>query len=217
MSSEPEGRPTARRYTDFTIFTSDSRTAPECPAKLTENYVSRYEVVGREDFSDATCLLENRPPLMARAARPGRFVIVMANAHGERIRLTIADHDREEGTINLVIRAVDESTREMQRICTVGSCLYGIIGPMVMPSPSGQVRKVLCAGRDLPPGPVPEAAGCRPPWNRDSLTPPVEPLSRRQAPMLDHSEQLVHSAEDSQTVPVHVAVQHSGHTARPDG
>ena len=47
-----------------------------------------YEVVAREDFSDVTYLLEVRHPLMARAAQPGQFVIVMAHEHGERIPLT---------------------------------------------------------------------------------------------------------------------------------
>ena len=46
---------------------------------------SRFEIVRREDFSDVTYLLEVRHPLMAKAARPGQFVIVMAHEHGERI------------------------------------------------------------------------------------------------------------------------------------
>ena len=61
------------------------------------------EVVTRKDFSDVTYLLEVRHPMMAKAARPGQFVIVMAHEHGERIPLTIADFDRDKGTITLVI------------------------------------------------------------------------------------------------------------------
>ena len=44
-----------------------------------------FEIVAREDFSEVTYLLEVRHPLMAKAARPGQFVIVMLDAHGERI------------------------------------------------------------------------------------------------------------------------------------
>ena len=54
-----------------------------------------FEIVRREDFSDVTYLLEISHPLMARAANPGQFVIVMSHEHGERIPLTIADFDRE--------------------------------------------------------------------------------------------------------------------------
>ena len=56
--------------------------------------MSNFEIVAREDFSDATYLLEVRHPLMAKAARPGQFVIVMLNEQGERIPLTIADFDQ---------------------------------------------------------------------------------------------------------------------------
>ena len=65
--------------------------------------MSAFEIVAREDFSDATFLLEVRHPLMARAARPGQFVIVMSHPEGERIPLTLADFDAERGTITLVI------------------------------------------------------------------------------------------------------------------
>ena len=63
-------------------------------------------IVRREDFSDVTYLLEIAHPEMARAAHPGQFVIVMSHPEGERIPLTIADFDRDRGTITLVIQAV---------------------------------------------------------------------------------------------------------------
>ncbi|MFM2447035.1 MAG: hypothetical protein RI936_1482, partial [Pseudomonadota bacterium] len=64
---------------------------------------SGFRIVAREDYSDVTYMLEVAHPQMARAARPGQFVIVMDQEHGERIPLTIADFDRERGTITLVI------------------------------------------------------------------------------------------------------------------
>ncbi|HQR54323.1 MAG TPA: hypothetical protein PLZ79_13725, partial [Burkholderiales bacterium] len=73
-----------------------------------------FEIVTRQDFSDVTFLLEIRHPMLAKAARPGQFVIVMSHEHGERIPLTIADFDRDRGTITLVIQAVGKTTREMQ-------------------------------------------------------------------------------------------------------
>lgn len=121
---------------------------------------SRFEILAREDFSDTTFLLEIYHPMMARAARPGQFVIVMAHEHGERIPLTIADFDREEGTVTLVIQAVGKSTREMQQICTVGQALHGMVGPMGMPSHMGKAKKVLCVGGGLGVAPVyPQARG----------------------------------------------------------
>ena len=116
--------------------------------------MSNFEIVAREDFSDVTYLLEVRHPLMAKAARPGQFVIVMSHPRGERIPLTLADFDRDKGTITLVIQAVGKTTREMQRDCGVGSSLYGVTGPMGIPSHISKVKKVACVGGGLGVAPV---------------------------------------------------------------
>jgi len=113
-----------------------------------------FEIVAREDFSDVTYLLEVRHPMLARAARPGQFVIVMATDHGERVPLTIADFDRSRGTVTLVIQAVGKTTREMQRDCKVGSHLYGLVGPMGEPSRIGGAKKVICVGGGLGVAPI---------------------------------------------------------------
>jgi len=113
-----------------------------------------FEVVARQDFSDVTFLLEIRHPMLAKAARPGQFVIVMSHEQGERIPLTIADFDRDKGTITLVIQAVGKTTREMQRDCRVGARLSALVGPMGIPSHIGTARKVLCVGGGLGVAPV---------------------------------------------------------------
>ena len=84
---------------------------------MNDTLIDRFEIVRREDFSDVTYLLEVSHPMMARAAHPGQFVIVMSHAAGERIPLTIADFDRDKGTITLVIQAVGKTTLEMQQTC----------------------------------------------------------------------------------------------------
>ena len=91
---------------------------------------------------------------MAKAARPGQFVIVMSHEHGERIPLTLADYDRDKGTITLVIQAVGKTTREMQQTCRVGTSLYGVAGPMGIPSHIGEAKKVACVGGGLGVAPV---------------------------------------------------------------
>ncbi|MBI3938655.1 MAG: sulfide/dihydroorotate dehydrogenase-like FAD/NAD-binding protein [Betaproteobacteria bacterium] len=115
---------------------------------------SGFEIVTREDFSDVTYLLEVRHPLMAKAAHAGQFVIVMSHAHGERIPLTIADFDREKGTITLVVQAVGKTTREMQQTCRVGTSLYGLAGPMGVPSHADGAKKVMCVGGGLGVAPI---------------------------------------------------------------
>jgi NAD(P)H-flavin reductase len=116
--------------------------------------MSAFEIVAREDFSDVTYMLEIRHPLMARAARAGQFVIVMAHEHGERIPLTIADFDRDKGTITLVIQAVGKTTKEMQQLCKIGAVLHAVVGPMGIPSPVSGAKKVICVGGGLGVAPI---------------------------------------------------------------
>lgn len=122
--------------------------------KVKSQAMSRFEIVAREDFSDVTYLLEFHHPLMAKAARPGQFVIVMSHEHGERIPLTIADFDRKKGTITLVIQAVGKTTKEMQQTCQVGTKLYGVVGPMGDPSHTSGAKKVVCVGGGLGVAPI---------------------------------------------------------------
>jgi NAD(P)H-flavin reductase len=116
--------------------------------------MSNFEIVTRQDFSDVTYLLEVRHPLMAKAAKPGQFVIVMQSESGERIPLTIADFDRQKGTITLVIQAVGKTTRQMQQECQVGTALYAMVGPMGIPSPISHAKKVVCVGGGLGVAPI---------------------------------------------------------------
>jgi NAD(P)H-flavin reductase len=110
---------------------------------------SGVEIVTRQDFSDLTYLLEIHHPMMAKAARPGQFVVVMSHRHGERIPLTIADFDRERGTITLVVQAVGKTTKEMQLRCRQGTELLSVTGPMGVPSHIGDSAKVVCVGGGL--------------------------------------------------------------------
>jgi NAD(P)H-flavin reductase len=121
---------------------------------MPDTRTSRFEIVRREDFSDVTYLLEIRHPLMAKAAQPGQFVIVMEHEHGERIPLTLADFDADRGTVTLVVQAVGKTTREMQERCRAGTSLYALVGPMGNPSHIGHARKVVCVGGGLGVAPV---------------------------------------------------------------
>src|SRR5271166_394965 len=103
---------------------------------MAESYQgANFRILAREDFSDVTYSLVVHHPLMAKAAKPGQFVIVMSDEAGERIPLTIADFDRDKGTVTLVIQAVGKTTKEMQQSCKVGTKLYALVGPMGVPSP----------------------------------------------------------------------------------
>jgi NAD(P)H-flavin reductase len=124
------------------------------PAGADCRHGAPYRILAREDFSDLTYLLEISHPMMATAARPGQFVIVICREGGERIPLTIADFDTERGTITLVIQAAGKTTREMQQTCQLGTSLYSMVGPLGEPSHIGKGGKVVCVGGGLGVAPV---------------------------------------------------------------
>lgn len=68
-------------------------------------------------------------PRIAKKAQPGHFVVVMANEQSERVPLTIADFDRQRGTITLVLMVVGTSTMQLASLET-GDSLYALIGPL---------------------------------------------------------------------------------------
>jgi len=72
-------------------------------------------------------------PRIAKKAQPGHFVIVMANEQSERVPLTIADFDRQRGTITLVLMVVGTSTMQLADL-QPGEPLYALIGPLGHPS-----------------------------------------------------------------------------------
>jgi ferredoxin--NADP+ reductase len=87
-----------------------------------------------------------RAPRLAHKALPGQFVVVMASEEGERIPLTIADFDREEGTITMVLMVVGTSSLKLSRL-EVGQTLHALIGPLGQPSEiEAYPRVVLVAG-----------------------------------------------------------------------
>lgn len=113
---------------------AQARREQETLLPRTPSVDNGYPITRREDFSDVTFLLEVYHPLLAKAAQPGQFVLVLTHEHGERIPLTIADFDRAAGTITMVIQAVGKTTKEMQQRCVAGSSLFAVVGPMGLPS-----------------------------------------------------------------------------------
>jgi ferredoxin/flavodoxin---NADP+ reductase len=68
-------------------------------------------------------------PRIAKKAQAGQFVVVMADERGERIPLTIADFDRQRGTLSMVLMVVGASSLKLSRL-EPGQSLYALIGPL---------------------------------------------------------------------------------------
>lgn len=103
------------------------------------------KIVKKQYFSERVVCLEVEAPLIARSRRPGHFVIVIPDARGERIPLTIADSDTSRGTITIVVQAVGDSTRKICELAE-GDCLHDVVGPLGQATRIGRVGTVVCCG-----------------------------------------------------------------------
>lgn len=120
-----------------------------------------FRIVRREEFSPVTYLWEIEAPEVAAAAQAGHFVIVKHGERGERIPLTVADFDREKGTITMVIQAVGKTTKELQRL-REGDCLDAFVGPLGVARHFEKRSKVVLVGGGLGVAPVfPQLRACK--------------------------------------------------------
>lgn len=104
-----------------------------------------FRIVDKQHFSPAVVKLVVEAPEIARARKPGHFVIVRACEGGERIPLTIADADTARGTITLVVQSVGVSTRKINAL-EPGDSLVDVVGPLGRATHIEKVGTVVCCG-----------------------------------------------------------------------
>ena len=113
-----------------------------------------YKILRREDFSDTTFLWEVEAPDIANSAQPGHFVMLRLREGGERIPLTVADFDREKGTITMVVQAVGKTTIEMRDEFKEGESFLDFVGPLGQPQHVEKAGHVVLVGGGLGVAPV---------------------------------------------------------------
>lgn len=112
-----------------------------------------YRILRREVFSPQSFLWEVEAPAVAASAQPGQFVILRLHERGERIPLTIADFDRDRGTITLVVQVVGKTTKQMMAV-PEGEAIPDFAGPLGRPSEVERFGTVVFVGGGLGVAPV---------------------------------------------------------------
>ena len=113
-----------------------------------------YQISKREVFSENAFLWEVMAPDVAAAAQPGHFVMLRLNDNGERIPLTVADFDRERGTITVVVQALGKTTREMRDDYQQGDSFDDFVGPLGLPQHIEKIGHVVLVGGGLGVAPI---------------------------------------------------------------
>ncbi len=104
-----------------------------------------YEILEKEKWHDVIYSMRVDAPFVAKVAQPGQFVILMTTEKGERIPLTIADYDPEEGWVQIVFQTVGKTTTELAKM-NEGDTLFSFVGPLGNPSEIAKYGTVVTVG-----------------------------------------------------------------------
>ena len=107
-----------------------------------------YQILEKKTLNANTKLMVIEAPHVARKAEPGQFIILRVTEDGERIPLTIAEYDREKGTITIIFQEVGATTMALGQL-NVGDCLHDFVGPLGKASELEGLKKVAVVGGGL--------------------------------------------------------------------
>ncbi len=112
-----------------------------------------YTILKKETLTPVTKLMEITAPHVARKAAAGQFVIVRIDEFGERIPLTIADYNRERGTITIIFQELGKSTMHLGKLIP-GDSVASFAGPLGHPTEIKNFGTVICMGGGVGVAPI---------------------------------------------------------------
>lgn len=104
-----------------------------------------FEIVNKKILNPTVTLMDIKAPLVARKAKPGQFVILRVDEDGERIPLTVAGYNREQGTIRIIFQTVGATTYKLS-LKNQGEFIQDFCGPLGKPTNLEGVSSVLIVG-----------------------------------------------------------------------
>ena len=104
-----------------------------------------FKIIRKKRLNPTVTLMDIQAPLIARKAEPGQFIILRVDEAGERIPLTIADYDREKGTVTIIFQIVGATTEKLNHL-EEGDSLHDFVGPLGIASHIDGLKKVAVIG-----------------------------------------------------------------------
>nr|WP_319490162.1 sulfide/dihydroorotate dehydrogenase-like FAD/NAD-binding protein [uncultured Caproiciproducens sp.] len=104
-----------------------------------------FTIVEKRKLNDSMTLMAVEAPYIAKKAKAGQFIILRVNEFGERIPLTVADYDREKGTITIIYQKVGKTTLMLDQL-NVGDAILDFIGPLGQATELEGYKKVAVIG-----------------------------------------------------------------------
>ena len=104
-----------------------------------------YQIVDKKSLNSTVTQMDIYAPFIAKKAKAGQFVILRVEENGERIPLTVADYDREQGTVRIIFQIVGATTEKLNHK-NKGEYIPDFVGPLGKPTKIDGVKKVCVVG-----------------------------------------------------------------------
>lgn len=104
-----------------------------------------YKIVNKVSLNPTVTMMDIKAPFVAAKAEPGQFIILRTDAEGERIPLTVAGFDRENGTVKIIFQIVGATTEKLNHM-NVGDSLQDFVGPLGVATHTDGLKKVCIVG-----------------------------------------------------------------------
>ena len=104
-----------------------------------------YRILKKRELNPTVTLMEIEAPAVAKKAQPGQFIILRTDENGERIPLTVADYDRERGSVTIIFQVVGSTTEKLNHL-QEGDHLQDFVGPLGRATNTEGKRKVAVVG-----------------------------------------------------------------------
>ena len=104
-----------------------------------------YRIVRKKQLNPTVTLMDIEAPFVAKKAEPGQFIILRVDDKGERIPLTIADHQRNAGIVTIIFQIVGGTTEKLNHL-NEGDFIHDFVGPLGTPSHLDGLKKVAVVG-----------------------------------------------------------------------
>lgn len=103
------------------------------------------EIIRKEVLAPSISLFDLYSPHIAKKALPGQFLVIRTDEHGERIPLTIVDHDGESGAVTIIVQVVGVATWKLDAL-QKGDVIQDVVGPLGNPSHIEKAGTIVCVG-----------------------------------------------------------------------
>lgn len=104
-----------------------------------------FEILEKRSLNPTVTLMRISAPMVAKKAEPGQFIILRTDENSERIPLTVADYDRENGSVTIIFQIVGATTEKLNHL-SEGDCLHDFVGPLGRATHTDGLKKVAVVG-----------------------------------------------------------------------